>query len=183
VVPPATAAPGTTERILALAGERLTLLERQDVFGRSPKQRQLYETLEQLGGQAPVAHLRDRLTISDSVVKGLVGRGLARIDTTAAPRDPFAADPGSPPPKNLTAHQTAALEAINRVPAGEGALLVGVTGSGKTLVYLETIRRQLETGRGAIILVPEIGLTPQTVSRVRGVFGDQVAVLHSGLSD
>jgi primosomal protein N' len=50
------------------------------VFGRSPKQRQLYETLEQLGGQAPVAHLRDQLTISDSVVKGLVGRGLARIE-------------------------------------------------------------------------------------------------------
>ncbi len=183
VVPPATAQPGTTERILVLAGERLTLLERQQVFRRSPKQRQLYETLEQLGGQAPVAHVRDQLTISDSVVKGLVGRALARIDTTAAPRDPFAADPGSPPPTKLTAHQVAALEAFDQVPTGEGALLVGVTGSGKTLVYLEAIRRQLETGRGAIILVPEIGLTPQTVSRVRGVFGDQVAVLHSGLSD
>lgn len=183
VVPPATAQPGTTERILTLAGERLTLLERQQVFRRSPKQRQLYETLEQLGGQAPVAHVRDQLTISESVVKGLVSRGLARIDTTAAPRDPFAADPGSPPPTKLTDHQVAALEAFDQVPVGEGALLVGVTGSGKTLVYLEAIRRQLNTGRGAIILVPEIGLTPQTVSRVRGVFGDQVAVLHSGLSD
>jgi primosomal protein N' (replication factor Y) len=62
-------------------------------------------------------------------------------------------------------------------------LLQGVTGSGKTQVYLEAIRATLAAGRGAILLVPEIGLTPQTVGRVRGAFGDQVAVLHSGLSD
>ena len=62
-------------------------------------------------------------------------------------------------------------------------MLFGVTGSGKTLVYLEAVRRVLAAGRGAIVLVPEIGLTPQTVSRFRGVFGDQVAVLHSALSD
>ncbi|HKG32833.1 MAG TPA: primosomal protein N', partial [Gemmatimonadales bacterium] len=65
---------------------------------------------------------------------------------------------------------------------GAGALLFGVTGSGKTLVYLEAVRRVLERGQGAIVLVPEIGLTPQTVSRFRGAFGDNVAVLHSGLS-
>ena len=59
-------------------------------------------------------------------------------------------------------------------------MLFGVTGSGKTLVYHESVRRELEQGRGAIILVPEIALTPQTVSRVRGMFGDQVAVLRVG---
>src|SRR2546427_13252152 len=58
-----------------------------------------------------------------------------------------------------------------------------VTGSGKTLVYLDVLRSVVATGNGAILLVPEIALTPQTVARVRGVFGDQVAVLHSGLSD
>ena len=58
-----------------------------------------------------------------------------------------------------------------------------MTGSGKTFVYLEAVQRALAAGRGAIVLVPEIALTPQTVSRFRGVFGDQVAVLHSGLSD
>jgi primosomal protein N' (replication factor Y) len=58
-----------------------------------------------------------------------------------------------------------------------------VTGSGKTLVYLEAIRRALARGEGAIVLVPEISLTPQTVARLRGAFGDAVAVLHSGLSD
>ncbi|HLS48157.1 MAG TPA: primosomal protein N', partial [Gemmatimonadales bacterium] len=76
-----------------------------------------------------------------------------------------------------------ALAGIERVPPGGGVLLLGVTGSGKTLVYLEAVRRELARGRGAIVLVPEIGLTPQTVSRFRGAFGDQVAVLHSALSD
>jgi primosomal protein N' (replication factor Y) len=83
----------------------------------------------------------------------------------------------------LTADQRAARTAIAAIAPGTGALLFGVTGSGKTLVYLELIRQAMEAGKGAILLVPEIGLTPQTVSRVRGVFGDQVAVLHSALSD
>jgi primosomal protein N' (replication factor Y) len=62
-------------------------------------------------------------------------------------------------------------------------LVHGVTGSGKTLVYLELLRAIVAEGQGAILLVPEIALTPQTVARVRGVFGNHVAVLHSGLSD
>jgi primosomal protein N' (replication factor Y) len=71
---------------------------------------------------------------------------------------------------------------LEAVPAGAAATLFGVTGSGKTLVYLEMLRRVIADGGGAIVLVPEIALTPQTVARVRGVFGDAVAVLHSGLS-
>ena len=183
ILPPATEPAGRTERIALLAGERLTLVERKDVFKRSPRQRQLYETLEQLGGRAPVAHLRKQLAVSDAVIKGLSARGLVRIETSRRLRDPFASDAGSPPPTTLTADQARAVQAIDQLAPGHGALLVGVTGSGKTLVYLEAIRRLVEAGRGAIILVPEIGLTPQTVSRVRGVFGDQVAVLHSGLSE
>ena len=70
----------------------------------------------------------------------------------------------------------AALAAIATLEPGETGLLFGVTGSGKTFVYLEAVRAALEQGRGAILLVPEIGLTPQTVARVRGAFGDQVAV-------
>src|SRR5690606_10584497 len=62
-------------------------------------------------------------------------------------------------------------------------LLLGVTGSGKTLVYIELLEEVLRQGRGAIVLVPEIALTPQTVARFRSAFGDVVAVLHSALSD
>jgi primosomal protein N' (replication factor Y) len=68
--------------------------------------------------------------------------------------------------------------------AGDIALLYGVTGSGKTFVYLEYLREVVNVrGKGAIVLVPEIALTPQTVDRFRSVFGDRVAVLHSALSD
>ena len=183
VVPPSPKPAGRPERILVLDDERLTLVELAEVFRRSPRQRQLYETVGQLGGRAPVAHLRERLGVSDAVVRGLVARGVARVEQVRRIRDPFADLAVSPPPATLTVAQTRAVALIDAVEPGGGALLFGVTGSGKTLVYLEAIRRQVAAGHGAIILVPEIGLTPQTVSRVRGVFGDQVAVLHSGLSD
>jgi primosomal protein N' (replication factor Y) len=183
IEPPDTSAAGLTERVLLLSDERPTLLERDALFKRRPRQRQLYETLETLGGSAPVRHLSEQLGFGESVLKALVREGLAREARSEVLRDPFAGSPATPPPTNLTADQSAALAAISGLPRGEGALLFGVTGSGKTLVYLEAVRRALAMGQGAIVLVPEIGLTPQTVSRFRGAFGDQIAVLHSALSD
>src|SRR5258705_983182 len=97
-------------------------------------------------------------------------------------RDPFA-NLSSPPPPELTTAQRAAVAGISATPIQNPVLLHGVTGSGKTLVYLDVLRAVVQSGNGAILLVPEIALTPQTVARVRGVFGDRVAVLHSGLSD
>jgi primosomal protein N' (replication factor Y) len=183
IEPADTSAAQATEPHLALAGEPLTLLERETRFGRAPRQRALYETLEGAGGSAAIAHLRDRLGFSDGVIRALVETGLAtRLEVETA-RDPFAGDPGTPAPSTPTPAQAEALATLSRLPPGAEALLLGVTGSGKTLVYLERVRHALADGKGAIILVPEIGLTPQTVSRVRGIFGDQVAVLHSALSD
>ena len=183
VQPPDTSAAGLTERVLSLTEERPTLLERETLFKRRPKQQQLYETLEALGGSAPVRHLSEQLGFGAGVLKALVREGLARLGRSEVLRDPFAGSPGSPPPTQLTPDQSLALSTISALEPGEGALLFGVTGSGKTLVYLEAVRRVLAEGRGAIVLVPEIGLTPQTVSRFRGAFGDEIAVLHSGLSD
>ncbi|HEX7023382.1 MAG TPA: primosomal protein N' [Gemmatimonadales bacterium] len=183
-VEPAEAEPATlVERRLELAGEPLTLIERESRFARKLKQRRLYETLEELGGSAPVKHLRDTLGMSDSVLRGLVDGGLARVVKAERLRDPFLGQPGTPPPPELTAEQARVLEQVEGLTPGSGALLFGVTGSGKTLVYLRAVERAVQSGRGAIVLVPEIGLTPQMVSRVRGMFGDDVAVLHSGLSD
>lgn len=171
------------ERRIELAGGRLTLVERGERFARRKRQRELYETLEGLGGAAAVRHVREALGFSDAVIRGLVGAGLARIVQVERVRDPFAGLPGTPPPTGLSPEQAEALDGLERLPPGTGALLFGVTGSGKTLVYLRAVERAVAAGQGAIVLVPEIGLTPQMVSRVRGLFGDQVAVLHSGLSD
>jgi primosomal protein N' (replication factor Y) len=172
-----------TERILSLAADAPSLLERERLFRRRRRQRDLYEALESLGGRTPVRHAVEQLGFSDAVVRSLVRSGLARVELAERFRDPFADAPTAAPPTDATPDQQAALTAIEALRPGRGALLFGVTGSGKTFVYLEAVRRALAAGRGAIVLVPEIGLTPQTVSRLRGAFGDQVAVLHSGLSD
>lgn len=91
----------------------------------------------------------------------------------------------APRPVRLTEGQTRALAAIDaarEAARGDVVLVDGVTGSGKTEVYLQAIERALAAGRGAIVLVPEISLTAQTVGRFRSRFGDEVAVLHSRLS-
>ena len=168
--------------VLALARRLPSLLERERAFARAPKRREAYDALEALGGSAPVPHLVERLGLSRSVLDGLVAGGWARIEHVARTRDPFAGLASAPPP-TLTADQRRVVDAILAAPLEPPALIHGVTGSGKTLVYLEVLRDVVARGLGAIVLVPEIALTPQTVARVRGVFGDQVAVLHSGLSE
>lgn len=183
VEPPDTGGAAAHERVLTIAGEPLTLLERAEVFGRARRQRALYEALEQVRGSAALRQLTGELGFGDAVVRGLVERGYARISEVTVHRDPFREEAGVEPPATPSPAQSAAIASADRLPAGTDALLYGVTGSGKTLVYLEIIGRALARGQGAIYLVPEIGLTPQTVSRVRGAFGDDVAVLHSGLSD
>lgn len=183
IVPPDVGEGRVHDRLLSLAGHVPGLLERETLFKRSPKQRQLFELLEGRGGSMLVRELREQEGFSDAVMRGLVQRELARVVDAERLRDPFAGLAGTAPPAAATRDQLAAIAALEALAPGQAALLQGVTGSGKTFVYLELVRRALEAGRGAIILVPEIALTPQTVSRFRGAFGDQVAVLHSGLSD
>src|SRR5437879_6218403 len=179
VAKPAGPAP-LAERLLVLTGNGMdSLLERDRRFKRAPKRRAAYEAVEALGGSAPMSHLLRQLKLSGAVLDGLVEQGLARIERVPETRDPFAGL-SSPPPPTLTADQRRVVQGI--LDTDEPALIHGVTGSGKTLVYLDVLRSVVASGRGAILLVPEIALTPQTVARVRGVFGDQVAVLHSGLS-
>lgn len=161
-----------------------SLLAREALFARAPKQRLLVELLEAAGGRAEVAPLLAQAGATAAVLDGLVRKGLVRIERDTVARDPFAARTGVEPPAHPTAAQRAAIDAITTAPPASTFLLHGVTGSGKTLVYIEVLRHVVRTlGRSAIVLVPEIALTPQTVDRFRGAFGDDVAVLHSALSD
>ena len=185
-VPPA-APPVKTQRVVRVTRELGTLVEREELFGRAARQREAYELLESMGGASELAHLVGEAGFSRGVVSQLEAKGLVTLADEEVLRDPFAEQPAGPPPDHtLTAHQRSALDAlVGAVGESEPLpfLLQGVTGSGKTLVYVELLRRVLREGRTAIVLVPEISLTPQTVSRFRAHFGDEVAVLHSGLSD
>ena len=162
-----------------------SLLERDRLFGRARQQRATYEMLESLGGESTVDHLQSQLEFSPSVLASLAKRGLVQIGEEEVERDPFLARPlHLPASVTPTAAQSAAVAAIHDGKPGDVFLLHGVTGSGKTLVYIELLRRVvLEEKKTAIVLVPEIALTPQTVDRFRAVFGDSIAVLHSALSD
>jgi primosomal protein N' (replication factor Y) len=138
-------------------------------------------------GELTVPALLAAAGVSDAVLKSLAKKKLVEIVADTARRDPLANQVVLPTqPLELFPEQAAALEMIKRSIATRQppvVLLHGVTGSGKTEVYLQAIRYALDQGRGAIVLVPEISLTPQTVERFRSRFGDAIAVLHSHLSD
>ncbi|MDA8234084.1 MAG: primosomal protein N', partial [Clostridia bacterium] len=121
-----------------------------------------------------------------ATVQALVQKGLLSLKDIEIHRDPYAERSFMPTvPMAPTAEQAAALGEIYRA-LEEGRprtyLIHGVTGSGKTEIYLQSIAKVLSMGRQAIVLVPEISLTPQMVSRFKGRFGGKVAVLHSRLS-
>ncbi|HEX6115878.1 MAG TPA: primosomal protein N' [Solirubrobacterales bacterium] len=133
-----------------------------------------------LGAELAAAEIEvaDRATI-----RRLEDRGLVTTREVELSRRPEVASVGTVRgPVALTEDQRAAVAAIERADGGR-FLLHGVTGSGKTEVYLAAAEAALERGRGAIVLVPEIGLTPQTMGRFRARFGDRVALTHSQLTD
>jgi primosomal protein N' (replication factor Y) (superfamily II helicase) len=175
-----------TRRVLRLTRELPTLTLRDEVFGQANRQRECFELVEAAGGTVAVATLADQ-RFSHSVLRGLVDRGVAELGDEEVERDPFAGIPaaeGAVP--DLTGAQDAALAPLLAAARGSGGtfLIRGVTGSGKTRVYVELLEEVVRhQGRGAIVLVPEIALTPQTVDRFRARFGDDVAVLHSALSE
>jgi primosomal protein N' (replication factor Y) len=149
-------------------------------------QRKLIETLAASGGQVPLDTLQ-ALEVPRTTLSTLVKRGLIEVIEEPAV---FAISSSKPRPSRLELDFNLAQQAaLNRLrEAAEmrrfsGILLHGVTGSGKTAVYLAGMRAVLEAGRSAILLVPEIGLTPAVAADLHQIFGDEVAILHSALSD
>lgn len=151
------------------------------------KQKAILEALVQ--GDLRVSELANEYGSVASTLKSLEAKGLIRIETRRKLRMPDEVSPAFSTRihthARLTADQEQALAAITQAQQqanGSVILLDGVTGSGKTEVYLCAIERALAQGQGALVLVPEISLTPQTLARFRGRFGDTVAVLHSRMS-
>ena len=135
-------------------------------------------------GPRPLAAVRQASGCSAAQVARLEALGLVRRCAPPADAAPSPAEAPRDTPPELTAEQRLALAPLLRqLEGGEPSttLLFGITGSGKTEVYLRAIARALELGKGAIVLVPEIALTPQTLERFRARFGAGVAVLHSQL--
>jgi primosomal protein N' (replication factor Y) len=164
-----------TERFAVLIPEaRLPALTR--------KQQAILAELAACGGELPLAELR-RKDLPSSTLQTLVRRGLVRIDERAAAFHMGGLRPTTPEPFKLNPPQ---LDALAGVVAALGAfhpfLLFGVTGSGKTAVYLAAMQRALDRGLASILLVPEIGLTPQMVGLLDAAFGSNVALLHSALT-
>ena len=147
----------------------------------------LLDTLASADGKLAVETLQ-AFRVPRTTLATLVKRGLVEIIEEPAERSRFAAE--SPPialrfPIQLQRNKSL-WQTINEAVSAKkfsGMLLHGVTGSGKTAVYLAAMRSVLEAGRSAILLVPEIGLTPAVAADLHQVFGDEVAILHSALSD
>jgi primosomal protein N' (replication factor Y) len=136
-------------------------------------------------GEITLRELRGDAKSPRAVVRALVEKQLVALQEREVPNDRFFVDAiqlETPPVAN-PAQDRAITAILARLGQGGGFLLHGVTGSGKTEVYLRVIAEARAKGYGALMLVPEIALTPQLVSRFRARFGDEIAVLHSELSE
>lgn len=150
-------------------------------LGRAPSQAAVIQHLAARGGSATMEELRLAVGNASALLRSLESKGFVELHRSgeSSADDSFAA----PLPPPLSPGQQAALDAIVAALGGfQPFLLLGVTGSGKTEVYLRAIAEVRERGQGALVLVPEIALTPQLAGRFRSRFGDDVAVLHSGQS-
>ena len=172
---------------LTAVGEQALRGESQVEWPRGKAKQVAERLLEE--GELSLADLEERFSNVRGVVKRLTELGIVSVTRVQKTRDPFSdATISRDTAKALNPAQRAAVDELVRtfdLPPGNKppALLHGVTGSGKTEVYLHVVGEAMNRGYSSIVLVPEIALTPQLVGRFRARFGDCIAVLHSGLSE
>ncbi len=155
----------------------IRLVREEEIPARAKRQRELYDFMR-ANGEADSAFLREMF---GAAVKPLLDRGVLAAEKRRVFRDPYRGVEGENTAKKLTPFQQNAVKTVEETKKTV-CLLHGVTGSGKTEVYLTLIADALAAGRTAIFLVPEISLTPQMLSQLRARFGSTAAILHSGLS-
>jgi primosomal protein N' (replication factor Y) len=177
-----------TRRVAALTALGSDAGSHSDAAPLTAKQQEALDVLSASATGLPLSELRDR-GISSDVIGRLAARGFVALRAEASERDPFerAAITDVPPPiRVLTSEQSQAFEQLAALAdAGDFrvALLHGVTGSGKTEIYLRLAERARRAGRQTLLMVPEIALTPSVAALFRAAFGERVAIQHSGLSD
>ena len=173
--PPKTARPKLQKAV--------TLITKSLPEALTSRQRDVVDVLSHRGGELWLNELLQICNVSSSVVNTLQRKGWVEIEARERLRLLKEEKPAIDQPKQLNNAQKKALEVIKGLEGYAQVLLHGVTGSGKTEVYLQAIAPILEQGKSALVLVPEIGLTPQLTDRFRARFGDKVCVYHSALSD
>src|SRR3989440_3263917 len=182
---------GWKKQLFVLPARKIDREEIEKLQRRAPRQAELLEAISRLQAPMRAAELLRQTSLDNQTLRALVKRGLVQVHEAAVLRDPHG-DEQFIATSNLILNeeQTRALNEITQaldVPENARPILLhGVTGSGKTEIYLQAIRETLARGKTAIVLVPEISLTPQTVERFKSRFAeaqDAVAVLHSHLSE
>ena len=182
---------GWKKQLFVQPARKIDNEEIEQLRRRAPRQAELLEAISRLDAPISAAKLLRKMSLDNQTLRALVKRGFAELREQAVVRDPHG-DEQFIATSNLELNEEQVLglkqitEALDSPGSARPILLHGVTGSGKTEIYLQAIPATLARGRSAIVLVPEISLTPQTVERFKGRFAeaqDAVAVLHSHLSE
>jgi primosomal protein N' (replication factor Y) len=182
---------GWKKQLFVRPAREISIEDVEKLKRRAPRQAELLQAIAQLTEPVPAADFLRKLSLDNQTLRAVVKRGFAVLEEQSVQRDPHGEETFIATSNLvLNEEQIAALrmveEAMADADSAKPILLHGVTGSGKTEIYLQAIKIALKQGKNAIVLVPEISLTPQTVERFKSRFSeiqDGVAVLHSHLSE